>query len=267
MEQQRKYTSKDYLRMSPRELLIAVQGFYSCPRECFAGQVRWIGPLAGYASRDARGRQRVGPEYVNFRKIQECKEALDEVAHRLIDLVSMKLAPSLRDQLTFCGIPTGGAAIVGAMCHHPMVSRYLVGLQRETGTATATTRADKEFWFAEGMEPRRGEKVVVIEDVGNGFSTTEAVIRHIEDYGAVVVLIGLFLNRSAVIREYFSFDRRSIPVAALWDEPMLIYDMDDPIVAGTVRIGNYVLNPKEPATWTRLMKVMIAWQSGRLFQW
>jgi orotate phosphoribosyltransferase len=247
------FSREELWRMTPEQMLKKYGGFYRCPRTVGPdGRVHFLGPLAGYTSRGADGRNRVGPEYANFRVFVHDQTALEVIADKL-GRRAYDALPNLKWELTFCGIPTGGRTIVRTLKSRTS-SRCIWGEKREVGVATATNRAETEIWFGERQKPRPGEKIAVVEDITNAFSTTAEVIQTIEEYGAHVVLIVAFLNRSPTVRGSFSYNGRMIPVTALWDEPMPLYDQTDPVVQGAIRAGKFHLNTKEH--WGEFMAAM-----------
>lgn len=244
-------TREECVTMSAEQMLTALGGFYKCPRETTErGAIIWLGPLAGYTSKDKKGRNRVGPEYVNFQVIGGNENALRVVAERMQGL-AMSFFWGDSDKFTFCGIPTGGKTItdtIGEFSDYRCISAE----KRKVGKTTGTTRAEEELYFTAGSEPKEGERIVIVEDVGNAFSTTAKFVRMIEDYGAEVILIALFLNRSMKIDEEFPFDNRLIPVRAQWREPMPIYEQDNAEVRG----AEFILETK--VRWGELMEAMEA---------
>jgi len=254
------YTFADLINLSPERLITALGGFYECPSRVRAdGRIEWLGPLAGYTSRDAQGRQRLGPHYVSFEVVRLHEPARAVVAQWMMWAVAetMRQHPSFRGRYGFCGIPTGGKAIVD-MIRLRSAFHCICAEKAEEGEGTATARATKKLWFPPGQEPQAGQCYVLGEDVGNAFSTTAEIIKMVESYGARVVAVVVFLNRSMTVEDTFLYAGRPIPVIALWRKPMPIYEMDDPEVCEAVAAGNYVLKPK--AEWSRLMRVMQEYQ-------
>lgn len=248
------HPQRELRNTTPEELLTNYGGFYRCPRtENPDGTVRFLGPLAGYTSKGEDGLNRVGPEYANFRVFEDHPDVLEVIADKM-SMAAFREMPSIHGQVvTFCGIPTGGATIVKILSDRTSL-RCVWGEKREIGMRTATTRADTEIYFPPGMEPEPGENIALVEDVTNAFSTTTAVIQLIESYGARVVLILAFLNRSPTVRDSFAYGGRSIRVTALWNEPMPLYDQTDPVVREAIEAGNFYLDTK--AYWGKFMEAM-----------
>ena len=230
--------------LTPKALALALDAFYECPRRREGdGTITWLGPLAGYTSRGKDGLQRLGPEYLNFSMIARDHMALRVVAEKLLYASLGAIQPTEKD-MAFCGIPTGGRSIVEMMREVSSV-RCIWPEQEEIGQGSAGRRAEKRWRFAPEMEPRPGEHVVLVEDVGNAFSTTEVLVDLVEAFSARVVVIALFLNRSPTIERSFSHRGRNIPISALWREAMPLYDQSDPEVEIAVASGNFHLETKK----------------------
>jgi len=250
------YTLTGYLGMTPEYLLRVCGAFYECPRRILPdGSIEWLGPLAGYTSTDEKGCNRVGPEYVNFRCVQENPNALKAVAVRLANLIDARYSESLAQGFSkraVCGIPTGGAGIVQAMPDG--IGRRIWAEKHEVGEGTGLTRAPDEIWLPRDHTPKKGEDIVLVEDVGNTFSTTSKLVTLIRGYGAQVVMIALGFNRSTPLRRSFQYNGVQIPVIALGARSMPIYDIDDPMVREAIAAGNFFLDPKEH--WGKVQSVM-----------
>lgn len=244
--------------MEPADLLFEYGGFYRCPRrEEPDGRITWLGPLAGYTSTDSQGRNRVGPEYANFRVFEEGSPGLHIVALKLIQNILFSLDPALKSEgIRVCGIPTGGRMMVEAMSHYSVIPCTWAS-KRTVGKATETTRARTEIYFKPEHVPQRGERYVLGEDVGNAFSTTADTIRLIESHGAHVDMLAFFLNRSIKYTDgFFPYGERRIPIVALWSEPMPLYDQDNPMVAAAVAADAWHLDTKKH--WDKFMAAMEA---------
>lgn len=244
--------------MGAEQMLMTLGGFYQCPRETADdGTITWLGPLVGCRSKGSDGNNMVGPEYANFDVIGADAHALEMVARRMQGLVMRHFFEGNKSftegsrRVTFCGIPTGGATITDRIKEFGG-HRFITISKKTVGDETETMRAGEELYFSAGNEPVQGEHVVLVEDVCNGFSATSAAVRLTESYGAEVVLIAMFLNRSMTVGREFLYGDRRIPVRAQWRRSMQIYEQSDPCVAN----AKIILRPKEH--WDELMEVMKA---------
>lgn len=219
--------------------------YYSRPK---GPDGKFFGPLVGYAGKDDNGKQYVGDVYIDFAKIEEKAWALYEnVAH--------PLATALRDLLkrgtAFCGAPEGGKALAYALAFTTK-ERFFYPDKVLLAPATANSRAQSKLEFLRHPVVE-GERVILVEDVCNNFSTTADLIRLVERGGGIVVGIACFLNRSLEVDDMFTVRDAKYPVVALWREKIMQYKQDDPYVAESVANGNVVWQPKYE--WERLMKL------------
>ena len=232
----------------PLGLLRDLGGYYSCPKD---KKGRRLGPLVGYAEKylasDGSQKQWVGDDYVNFAMAEENSLVLRDLA---VEMKRLLQQPNLRigNFDTFCGAPLGGysfATILGLVCE----KRVIKAEKKVTALATATSREQSEIVFAR-HEIHPGEKIAIVEDLCNNFSTTNQLIDLIRSLGGDVVVIVCFLNRSLVIDSSF----KEIPVINIVRKQIPEYHQDDPAVRDDIAKGNVVLKPKNE--WPRLMAAM-----------
>ncbi|MBL7058230.1 hypothetical protein ISS03_02730, partial [Patescibacteria group bacterium] len=93
-----------------------------------------------------------------------------------------------------------------------------------------------------------GDRVIIVEDLCNNFSTTSKLVNLIETLGGVVVGIACILNRSP---GHIWFE---LPVMSVIHKPLPQYKQDDPEVAHLVRDGNVVWKPKHE--WSKILAAM-----------
>ncbi len=178
---------------APLDLMRRAGAFYECPKDA-AG--RRLGPLVGYAGRDADDRQYVGDIYVNFAKA--------ESRPRLLAVFSRQLAALLRRAGHRPGRRHGVLRRPGGrqglrVSARPRSGRsYIYPEKTITAAASATSRETSELVFSR-HEPEPGQSWFIVEDVCNNFSTTAKLVALIESHGARVAGILCFLNRSATI--------------------------------------------------------------------
>lgn len=228
----------------PLAVLKLLGGYYECPKE--AGGRR-LGPLVGYAGRDKDGMQFVGDSYVNFAVAEEWPAVLDEWAWQF-------RGGGLARASVFCGAPMGGIAFAYALAKLHVV-RFVYPEKKTIEVATATAREKSELVFAR-HSIESGDRVVIVEDVLNNFSTTGQMISLIESAGGEVVAIAGLLNRSLTIEDEFIWQEKPFSVFALVRKQIPEWRQIDPAVRGDVAKGNVVWKPKNE--WSRLMESMAA---------
>lgn len=230
---------------TPAEFAQHCGAYYSRPK---GPTGEFYGPLVGYAGKYELGKQYVGDVYIDFAKIEEKAWALYEnVAHPL----ALKLRDLLKRGTAFCGAPEGGKALAYALAFTTR-ERYFYPDKVLLAPASADSRAQTKLEFLRHPVVA-GERVILVEDVCNNFSTTADLIRLVENGGGIVVGIACFLNRSLEVDDMFTVRDTKYPVVALWREKIMQYRQDDPYVAESVAKGNVVWQPKYE--WERLMKL------------
>jgi orotate phosphoribosyltransferase len=234
-------------REDPLKMLQLCGGFYECPRDANGKRV---GPLVGYAGRyDDGKKQFVGDVYANFAMAEQYPAVLRQMA---LDLQG-KLRAAGAEIDVFCGAPMGGIAFAGMLglvcnCAFAYTEKKVIAL------ATDSAREQSEMIFKRhtiGKEAR----VVLIEDVCNNFSTTDAMIALIQRAGGQVVAVACLLNRSVKFEnEYTPASGPSIPIFSLVRKIIEQYKQDDSKVVDDVVCGNVAWKPKD--RWSELMEAM-----------
>lgn len=231
----------DYL-----ETLRRCNGFYQCPVD--PNNERRLGPLVGYAGKytaeDGSQKQWVGDVYVNFAKAEEYPFVLRYFAKQMKR--SLGLVLSQID--VFCGAPLGGYSF-SEMLGLVFDRRAIKAEKKVTALATAGAREQSAIGFNR-HRPEKKEKVAIVEDVCNNFSTTKILIDSIEECGAHVVAIVCLLNRSPSVGGQYD----GVPVFSLIRLVIPEYQQDDIMVASDIADGNIVWKPKDE--WPRLMMAM-----------
>lgn len=232
---------------APLDLMRRAGAFYECPKDADGGR---LGPLVGYAGRDDTGRQYVGDIYVNFAQAERHPALLATFSRQLAStLCERKLEGLLKAAHGFCGAPEGGKAFAyqSALDNR---KQYIYPEKKVTAVATATSREVSELVFSR-HEPEKGQNWFIVEDVCNNFSTTSLLVALIESFGAKVLGVLCFLNRSGVVeKDYVPRPGLILPVVAVVQAPFKQYAQDDAFVAGDVTKGNVVWSPKRE--WHRL---------------
>lgn len=248
-------TSWDLVEMyernvEPLEILKELDGFYECPKD---GSGKRLGPLVGYAGRDDKGRQLVGDVYANCAMFEEWPELL-------LDFAKSRRFWALNSSVSrigsFCGSPMGGLAFAQALAL-TQKCRYIFSEKKVTELVPGG-KEKSELVFGR-HQPKPDERVVIVEDVANNFTTTDQQIKLILDHDALPVGIFCLLNRSMTISGTYHSPtlNYSIPVAALIHHPFFSYNQDDPEVASDVAAGNVIWKPKaSPESWGTLMMAM-----------
>lgn len=238
-------------RIVVKDLLGALRllgGYYECPKDASGKRLR---PLVGYAGRDSQGRQKVGDIYANMAILEEWP--------RLIGLPIKE--SGVFDELVLCEPTVVCAAPLGGMTVGPCLAgilgvRYIYAEKKVIELATDHSREKSKLVFAR-HEPKPGDRVVIVEDVCNNFSTTEELVRLILQCGAEVVRIFCLLDRSLGSLHQTIFETKAgqpIIVNAIVRKPIPEYEQDDPEVAADIEAGNVVWKAKDE--WPRLMADM-----------
>ncbi len=234
---------------APLDLMRRAGAFYECPKDA-AG--RRLGPLVGYAGRDATGRQYVGDIYVNFARAESRPRLLAVFSHRLRTLVQEQ-GIDIAGVTGFCGAPEGGKAFAYQLALD-LGRSYIYPEKTITGAATAGSRETSELVFSR-HEPEPGQSWFIVEDVCNNFSTTAKLVSLIESHGASVAGILCFLNRSSGIDAWFEAQPgQALPVVAVVRKPFEQYAQHDVAVAEDIARSNVVWSPKKD--WPRLAAAM-----------
>lgn len=87
-----------------------------------------------------------------------------------------------------------------------------------------------------------GDQVVIGEELVNNASTTEKLIRLVEDAGGTVIGISCAINRSYPFRDTFTSDGRApIPIVSVIERPTPQYRQDDALIVAAVEAGNPII--------------------------
>lgn len=230
-------------------------GYYACPK---GPDGKRLGPLVGYAGTydgpDGQKMQFVGDVYANFAKAEVYPKVLSFIARCLrTELLNVTGSAGVD---VVCGAPIGGYSLADALglnCGFMMVKAE----RKLTAGAALGQREKSELVFAR-HSIGSGQRVVIVEDVCNNFSTTDALIRLIVEAGGDVLAIACFLNRSLSVDAVYTsvVAKRVIPVVSLVRQPINEWRQDDPAVVDDIALGNVVWKPKDK--WSVLMQAMEA---------
>ncbi len=226
-------------------LLGICQGHYLCPKDRLGKRQ---GPLVAYVERDENGRNLVGEVFVHFAMAEQYPQLLHHFALKFFP----KIIASL-DFDVFCGATYGGLAfglVLALVC-----GKKFVYPEKEIEPAPNGGRKTTLIFRRHEIQPK--EKVVIVEDVSNNFSTAKALIRLIGIAGGQTTGIASFLNRSlSVDNEYVAQGGSRVPVLSLVRQPIPEYRQDDPYVAEDIEKGNIIWDPKRD--WDILLEAMQA---------
>ncbi len=223
----------------------------------------WLVGYAGkYLGADGKEHAYVGRTYLNFAILEECpSDDLDFIGEVLAKKAKEELEETLPwDRLSLnivlCGAPIGGYCL-STILGQKLGCRTIKAEKKVLVVGTKGLR-DETKLILDRHELHEGDLVIIVEDVCNNFSTTQKLIELIESYGAIVIAIVCFLNRSPDIDEWYTFDngKRSIPVIALVRKKIKEYHQDDPEVAEQIARGEVYWKPKRKEQWAALMASM-----------
>lgn len=216
-----------------------------------------LSPLVGYTGRDENGLQFVGETYINMAMIEENPAVLYQLAEKLNE----KLIEASSHIDVFCGAPEGGKALALTLS---IIRKHAISRPRyvypDKKTITSITNIGRErYLLSFGRHKiQKEDRVAIVEDVTNNFSTTDTLVELINNSGGIVEVITTLLNRSEKIHGIYEsgvqLDNPKIPVISLINEPLQQYEQKDPRVANDIQnpdIG-IVLDPKN--NWEFLMK-------------
>jgi adenine/guanine phosphoribosyltransferase-like PRPP-binding protein len=230
---------------TPKQILEKCGGWYDCPKDA---NDRRLGPLVGYAGTYRYGgggvrKQFVGDQFADYAMIEQWPS----IANYLVipRLMSKSDEISCDFKVTaFCGAPEGGKSIAQGLAGATGL-RYAYPEKVEDPEVKAAEGDRTPTKLAFGRHRiHEGDRVAIVEDVCNNFSTTAKLIREIEQAGGTVTSILCFLNRSTEWRDVFRADGKAWPIVALWDEAMPQYEQESPYVAEDMRKRNYIAKPK-----------------------
>ncbi len=234
----------------PLAILKKLNGFYECPK---GKDGERLGPLVGYAGKyeapDGTKKQFVGDVYLNC----SVAEQYPVVMHTFAKQLQEKLKDILNEVDVIVGPQMGGIAIA-QMLAFVAEKKFAYIEKKVTQVATETLREQAELkLIRHTINP--GEKVLIMEDVLNNFSTAGETIEMLEGlHGAKVTAIACLLNRSLTIDKEFTYKERQIPIFALIRKEITEWKQEDVEVVNDIQNKNVILKPKND--WGTLVKAM-----------
>lgn len=157
--------------------------------------------------------------------------------------------------MVFVGPQLGGVSVAQFLGLHAkeLNARYACAEKKITQLKNENQREQSLIQFVRHTI-RKGDRVIITEDVLNNFSTTHKVIAEIEKAGGEVICICGLLNRSEKHQNSFEYKHEQIPVIGLVSEPFPEYEQVDERVATDIANGNVIWKPKDD--WKKLMDAM-----------
>lgn len=241
-----KVQKPELVRNNHLQTLINCRGFYDAPA---------AGPLVGYAGTydEAKERHYVGFRYFNIAMAEQWPEVIGWFGYSLANRVVDSGLLSGGDIDVILGAPMGGI-ILGQCVAEAMGCRYVFAEKVVLSTGVDGQRG-KEKLILGRHDIHPGERVGIVEDIANNYTTTLDLMKLVLEVGAIPVFLACAANRSD--REVYvaeGFD--PLPVASLIYQPTPQYRQDDPAVATLVQAGRVIWKPKHH--WPELKAAMDA---------
>lgn len=214
-------------------------GYYECPKDKDGNR---LGPLVAYRGtykHEANGEEMrfVGDVYFNFAQAEQYFHVLEFYALRLTRQLTIWESDPVD---AIVGAPMGGIKLSGE------VGRLL--------RCRAIYAEKKDGFVFDRYEIRRGDRVLLVEDVCNNFSTTAALCELIEMHGGKVVAIACAFNRAGKL--FYQRGADVIDVKTTLHIPTVQYRQGEQAVFTDIGLGNVVWDPK--SQWARLQQIMKA---------
>ncbi|MBI3589290.1 MAG: hypothetical protein HY093_02655 [Candidatus Liptonbacteria bacterium] len=220
-------------------------GYYECPKE---PDGKRLGPLVGYAGKyGLDGEHFVGDVYYNFARAEQYPAVRDHFARQMENRFPFSGVD------VFLGSPMGGILLAGDLGRVTSGTRVIFAEKKIISLANGGQR-EESILVIDRHEIWPGDLVVIVEDVCNNFSTTDQLIRLVEELGGKVIEVVCFLNRSP--HDVVPGVGVIIRVLSLLHIETVQYQQDNPAVVDDIQAGNVVWKPKRD--WERLSAAMKA---------
>ncbi len=222
-----------FVSVDPLETLKNCGGYYECPKDANGKR---LGPLVGYAGtyQTPEGEKNyVGDMYFNFARAEMHPHVRDYFAL----LLSMRIFARKLEADVFLGAPMGGIFLTGAL-DRIFCWRGIFAEKRYPQLATVNGR-EKSVLFLDRHRISKDDRVVLVEDVCNNFSTTDQLIGLVGQQWGQVVAVVCVINRSERV------EFRNLPVLSVVHKPTPQYRQDDRAVAYDIQINNIIWQPKD----------------------
>lgn len=219
-------------------------GVYECPMDANGHP---LGPLVGYAGQyegtDGNLLNYVGFVYYNVGQGDQFPSIVYGWAYtHAKSLIS--LVPTL-----LVAAPMGGITYMEAL-KSTLWCRGIFAEKKVIDAAQEGKRENSKLIFGR-YEIYKGDRVILVEDIVNNFSTTEQLITLVEKAGGKVVAIVCLINRSDRVVYERESGQVAIPVLSLQHKPTPQYRQDDPAVRQCVEQGRVIFKPKDQ--WEKLV--------------
>lgn len=228
---------------NPLVILANCDGYYCSP---FEGDVP-LGPLVAYAGTYATAegpKNFVGYEYFNFAKAEQNPKARDYFASNIQKkLVDKKITADV-----FLGAPMGGILLAGDLGRKNDARSIFAEKQIISLADPTSGKKEESLQIIKRHDIDEGDRVIIVEDVCNNFSTTMKLQEAIEEKGGKLVAIACAINRSGLS------EWNGIPVIASATAQAAQFRQDDPFVSDLIATGKIVWKPKND--WLRLKEAM-----------
>ena len=228
----------------PLATLKRCNGYYLSPKD---QNGKYIGPVVAYAGEymtDEGPKNKVGFEYFNFAKAEE----YNCVRGYFAKLVDNKLKEKLIEIDAVLGAPMGGILFADSLSQK-LDCRVVFSEKKVTDLAQPDNGIkERSKQIIERHEIRPGDKVAIVEDVTNNFSTTDALINLIIQKRGIVVAIICAFNRSDLSLWH------NIPVISALEIPTKQFRQDDKEVFDLIEKGHIIWRPKDE--WAPLKEAM-----------
>jgi orotate phosphoribosyltransferase len=184
----------------------------------------------------------VGETYYYFAQTMQYPYIVDHWARRLSDKIIQNF--NIRDEDVYLGLPLQGTCLAQSLARN---SKYTRAVQVERPGGEFASLQVKSYQVC------RGDRAIIVEDIGNSFRTAAEVISQVEAMGATAIAIACVCTRSH--KDCFRLPGgREIPIISLVRKEIPQYQQDDLFVAKDVRGGNVIWEPE--ANWEKLMAFM-----------
>lgn len=213
-------------------------GVYECPMDADGNP---LGPLVGYAGQyeeaDGKLLNYVGFVYYNVGQGDQFPSVVYRWAYTHAKSLT-SLVPTL-----LVAAPMGGITYMEAL-KQILWCRGIFAEKKVIEAAQEGKREKSKLVFGR-YEVYKGDRVVLVEDIVNNFSTTEQLVELVEMAGGKVVAIVCIINRSDRVVYERGSGQAAIPVRSLQHCPTPQYRQDDPAVRQSVVLGNIIFKPKD----------------------
>lgn len=232
----------------PFQLLVNCRGYYECPKNVDGKR---LGHLAGHTGTylDGSGRELnyVSDHYYNF--------AMAEMYPHVLDFYARQLARSIQEKGievdVVLGAPMGGILLAGALGR--ILERRVIFAEKRYPELPKVNSREKSILMLDRHRIRKGDKVFLVEDVCNNFSTTAKICALVQFQAGRVIAIGCELNRSLTTQCRWESD--ALSVLSVMHIPTPQYRQDDDAVKQDIAIGNVIWKPKDE--WSLLQSYMM----------